>query len=41
VVKVIKRVFHPKLKAQTFKDKRTKRERTRSAKLNKVLKEYK
>jgi len=36
-----KRIWVPKLRAQTFKDKRTKRERTRSAKLNKVLKEYK
>ena len=35
-----KRIWMPIKRAETFQDKRTKRERTRGAKFRKVLKEY-
>jgi len=35
-----KRIWMPKCRAVTMKDKRTKRERTRGDKFRKVLKEY-
>jgi hypothetical protein len=35
-----KRVWMPVKRAETFKDKRTKRERTRGAKFRKVLREH-
>lgn len=34
------RIWMPKCRAATFQDKRTKRERTRSDKIRKVMREY-
>jgi hypothetical protein len=39
-MKIKKRIWIPKKRAEKFEDKRTKRQKTRQAKFQKIIKEY-